>query len=240
MKNQYLLKFSILMLLTINILTACSIGTSRVTLPDLSDVNLSSAENTLLELNLIPFYITKYDDNVPKGKVIDTIPEAYSKVDAFSRVQLIVSDGPRELISTLAILSPMGSASGWLEMVFDGKPKIIEGILEIDLTITINLTEDDIERLRLQWTDIDNDGFGDGVFKVMDGFEESLRLPLTLQYETLIIYSGIPQTVKLRIPLKSLQLQTVYNLEFYLNYERYRPNRKLENSFIRGTIRLDW
>jgi hypothetical protein len=228
MKNQYLLKFSILMLLTINILTACSIGTSRVTIPDLSDVNLSSAESTLLELNLIPFYITKYDDNVPKGKVIGTIPEVDSKVDPFSRVQLIVSDGPRELISTLATVSYGGRYFLLTEFSIADKPKIIEGILEINLIITFDCSE-------CQWTDKDNDGFGDGYFVVKDGFEESLSLPLTFESESLNISPGIPQTLKLRLPLKTLNLQTVYNLEIslpfiWVAFSELKPIN----------IRLDW
>jgi hypothetical protein len=236
MKNQYLLKFTSLMLLTIGFLSACSIGTSRVTLPDLSDVNLSTAESTLLELNLIPFYITKYDDNVPKGKIIDTIPEAYSRVDAFSRVQLIVSDGPRELISTFSVISYNPNERFWhipkdsIEMIFADKPKIIDGILEINLIITF-------DKLSGQWADKDNDGFGDGYFVVKDGFEESLRLPLTLESESLDISPGIPQTLKLRFPLKSLGLQTAYNLEINLIYiGQSGPFRDLRNI----NIRLDW
>jgi hypothetical protein len=234
MKNQYLLKFPILLLVAINILSACSIGTNRVTIPNLSEVSLSSAESILLKLNLIPFYITKYDDNVPEGKVIATIPEADSKVDAFSRVQLIVSNGPRALVSTSAFFSPqnINIKEGSIEWIIADNPKIIDDILEIYLTITLDSSK------VFQWSQQNDALFGLGYFKVTDGYAESLRLPLTFDFETLDIYPGIPQTITLKLPLNGLGLQTVNNLQ--INFSVW--DNDVSNPFnnVQLTFRLAW
>jgi hypothetical protein len=235
MKNQHLLKFPILLLVAINILSACSIGTNRVTIPNLSEVSLSSAESTLLELNLIPFYITNYDDNVPEGKVIGTIPEADSKVDAFSRVQIIVSDGPKELISTKATILPLKG----LRPIISNNPRIIEGMLEIYLTFYP--PSPDAERSEYyEWRDRDFDGFGDGTYIVKDRYSESLELPLTIEYESLRFLANENHNVTLRIPLKNLGLSSANQLEIELLYSYLSKDTVIYYVTSNFILNMEW
>lgn len=86
---------------------------SRVVVPSTVGATVEEATATISPLGLTLFVVeNRYDEEIPKGKIIETIPAGGGRVDAGGQVKLIVSKGPeRYSVPSLAGLTLSASQS---------------------------------------------------------------------------------------------------------------------------------
>ena len=81
----------------------------EVEVPDLRNMNLSQAEDTLKEIGLrLGRTNTQSSDSVEKDLVISQQPRSYSKVQAGSEIDVIVSTGPDKRVETIEVPELIG------------------------------------------------------------------------------------------------------------------------------------
>jgi hypothetical protein len=182
-------------------------GPQGVAVPDVSGTDSATANSVLSSLGLIPVEKLSASDNVELGKVIETSPPVGTVVDPGSRVEVLVSSGPR-------ILESKSSTIEWFNVSYSEdewefyNPTIEDGVLNIEISSVIF-------RAKVEWRDDNNIGEGFGNASITDTFDKSV--PLRIIYDTQSSNSGEAQSLVFKIPVTDLEVQrptTVY-LELY-------------------------
>ncbi|WP_372699598.1 Stk1 family PASTA domain-containing Ser/Thr kinase [Arthrobacter sp. JSM 101049] len=70
---------------------------ATVTVPDVSNLSLTAAQNQIYASNLIPITEEVYDDEIESGSVVGTRPAAGSQARQQSEIHLLVSQGPEQV-----------------------------------------------------------------------------------------------------------------------------------------------
>ena len=182
-------------------------GPQGVAVPDGSGTDSATANSVLSSLGLIPVEKPSNSDDVELGKVIGTTPPVGTVVDPGSRVEVLVSSGPR-------ILESKDSTIEWFNVSYSMdewnfySPTIEDGVLNIEVSSVIFMAN-------VEWRDDNNTGEGFGNASITDTFDKSV--PLRIIYDTQSSNSGEAQSLVFKIPVTDLEVQrptTVY-LELY-------------------------
>lgn len=101
---------------------------SRVVVPSTVGGTYDEAMNSFTPLGLTAVVVeNRYDEEIPKGKIIQSIPEGGGKVDAGGSVKLIVSKGPeRYTIPSVKGLTPEAAQAAITKI-----PLIVDAIAEV-------------------------------------------------------------------------------------------------------------
>jgi hypothetical protein len=184
-------------------------GPQGVAVPDVSGTDSATANSVLSSLGLIPVEKISNSDEVEIGKVIGTSPPVGTVVDAGSRVEVLVSSGPR-------IIQSKDSTISWYNVSYSmddwnfSNPTIEDGVLNIEVSSVIFMAN-------VEWRDDNNTGEGFGNASISDTFDKSV--PIRIVYDTQSNGSGESQSIVLKIPVTDLEVQrptTVY-LELFAN-----------------------
>ena len=164
--------------------------------PDLSLVSLEVAQTILTQKSLIPVIVEMYDDSTIEGNVITTHPKAGELIKPFSRVNVYISLGPREIVARDATMEWYHVTGSDSDTHTFYTPKIIEGELHIEMTVEFNSNQ------RMFWRDERETGFSFGTASIVDTFDKIV--PIRIEYETIEILPRVPQNIVLIIPIREL------------------------------------
>jgi hypothetical protein len=183
---------SLIFIFLIVFLSACSSSTQtpiielpeviepiKVTVPDVSGTNPTVAENILSNLGLVPVSTSEYSDSIEEGRVVGTIPAANSAVNPSSRVEVIISRGPRIVDAKNAQIEWYSVTSSARDTHQFRNPQLIEGVLVIRLELTFNQTRE------MKWktgSSGSSEGFGNA--SISDTFDKTV--PVRIQFENQI------------------------------------------------------
>lgn len=78
------------------VIITVSNGTEEVTVPDVSGVSEETAVSTLEGMKLVVTVKPKPDNNIEKGKVVETLPKIGTAVKEGDRITVVVSSGPEK------------------------------------------------------------------------------------------------------------------------------------------------
>ncbi|MBE5730588.1 MAG: PASTA domain-containing protein [Clostridiales bacterium] len=215
-----------LSLALISVLIVCSlVGCgNRITIPDVSDLDESSAKSILSSNGLIPKVEYIYDDNITDGNVIKTSPEIGSTTTQNSQITVYVSKGPSYFSSKDAIISwyNISSSEDYWEF---SKPYNNEGILYIDCDVTFG-TE-------ISWSDSYQNGKIIGQASLTDTFDKAVPISAVYQKQNWEAYES--QSFILEIPLSDFNENRPSNI--HLRLFAYMGN---ENINVRINFSITW
>lgn len=101
----------------------------EVSVPDLSGLNLTVAEEKLKELGLsIGRTSTEYSEEVEKDLIIDQNPRSATNLQAGSKVDLVISAGPEEKIENIEVPSLIGMSEEQAESLISQYGLILRNI----------------------------------------------------------------------------------------------------------------
>ncbi|WP_306483834.1 Stk1 family PASTA domain-containing Ser/Thr kinase [Anaerococcus sp.] len=101
----------------------------EVSVPDLSGLSLTEAEEKLKELGLsIGRTSTQYSEEVEKDLIIDQNPRSATNLQAGSKVDLVISAGPEEKIENIEVPSLIGMSEEQAESIISQYGLILRNI----------------------------------------------------------------------------------------------------------------
>ncbi len=190
-----------------------------ISIPDLSGVSQTSAEELLLNNSLIPVIKYEYNNSVDEGLIIRTDPDAFEEVAIDTRITLYVSKGIWPSIiysksSTIHWSNVSGSSGDEYDFY---NPEIANGTIQIEINVAYNSSYE------IEWIDDDNDGYGFGAASLSADFDNDAYL--WIEYETKSIISGVEQTIIIYVDADELRVNepNVLYIKLYvkLNDESY-------------------
>lgn len=192
--------------LTCFLFVACE-SKPALLVPDIFEVDESTAKNILSSSSLIPVIKYEYNDSVDDGLVIKTSPDIGSEVDKNAKVTVFISQGPVFIQSTNSTISwwhVTGSSNDDWEFY---SPTINEGVLEIDVKPTIR------SRYSFEWrlfgtasvTDtfdktvpIRMESTGDGRYLISVPLADlDVKKPTTLSLKLSVFVNNNPENVRI-------------------------------------------
>ena len=196
-------------------LVACSTpfnsSNSSIEIPDLRNTNENTAETIISNLSLIPVIEYEYNDFVLEGKVIRTSPGEGREVDELSNITLYISLGPSVIYASDATMQWYSVENSSGDDFTFRTPRIEDGELLIDMTVTFNSTSS------MKWNDRYNNGNSFGSASLSELFDKTV--PIQIEYENLNIIAGESQDITVRVPLSNLSESRPTNLFTKLNVE---------------------
>jgi hypothetical protein len=192
MKKRISGTFAVLLSIVLFI-TACSSGTK---VPDVSKSDVETAKTVLAALGFVPIVVEEASQSIDAGIVMESDPAAGDSLAPGSKVEIVVSTGPRLITSTdgTASFSGIGLGDDWS---FDYP--YIE-----DETLYINFTDLSFEA-KVKWWDPNKNGHGFGHASISDTFDKTV--PLKIEWQRKSNDSGQAQNIALEIPVSDLDVQ---------------------------------
>ena len=174
-------------------LTACSSGTK---VPDVAGSDVETAKTVLATLGLVPAVLEKPSESVEAGIVIESNPAAGESLSPGSKVEVVVSTGPKRITSKngTALWSGVGVNQDW----YYDFPYIEDGTLHITFT--------DVKfEARVKWWDPNENGKGFGQASISDTFDKTV--PLDIKWQRQSSANGQAQLIALKVPVNDLDVQ---------------------------------
>jgi len=174
-------------------------NSNLVVIPDIVDIDETTAKSVLAALGLVPLIIEEYNYVTIQGSIIRTEPIVGSEVKLGDKIKLYKSKGPN------VIHSKNATWRAWWISGSDGDdyllyaPFIEENTLMIDMEVTFNST------YSMEWQDEYNSGVGYGNVSLIDTVDKTI--PFTIKYEKRKIVKGEKQNIRLEIPLNNLNIE---------------------------------
>ena len=197
----------ILALSLVSFLSACS--SPKATIPDISGSDLDSAKTILTNLGFVPTVQESYSDDVEAELVIKTKPAFGREVEPNSKVTIIVSKGPKTILSSDSQLSWTYVSYGEDDWNFES-PYIEDGKLHVNFTSVKFMAS-------VKWKDPNENGHGFGLASITDTFDKSI--PLQINWKRQYSGYGQKQSFEVVVPVTDLDVQTPTNL--YLKLYAY-------------------
>ena len=201
-------KFLRVIPLVVSVLLIASCSAGGVKIPDLSGTDVDSAKTLVTNIGLVATVSEEYSDTVETGLVIKTKPPAGNTVDQNSKLEIIVSKGPKTVVSKDSQIS-------WTNVSYYGaddwnfeSPYIEDGELKIKCT-DVKLAAS------VKWRDTQKNGYGYGLASITDTFDKSI--PLTINWGKQYVAAGNKQNLEIVIPVTDLDVQkpTTLYLKLY-------------------------
>lgn len=88
------------LMLMLFLFTSCdieSVFSSKVSIPDLVNVDEASAKTSLANKDLLPVVEYEYSNSIPKGNVVRTSPSIGTEVEKDTKITIYVSLGPKDI-----------------------------------------------------------------------------------------------------------------------------------------------
>jgi len=178
------------------LLAGCSAG--GVKIPDLSGTDVDSAKTLVTNLGLVATISEEYSDTAETGLVVKTKPPAGNSVEQNTKLEIIVSKGPRIVVASDAQIS-------WTNVSYYGDddwnfaaPYIEDGELKIKCS-DVKLAAS------VKWRDTQKNGYGYGLASITDTFDKSI--PLTINWSKQYVAAGNKQDLEIVIPVTDLDVQ---------------------------------
>jgi hypothetical protein len=169
---------------------------NRIAIPDIADVDETTAKTILSSNTLIPSIKYVNDDVVDEGNVIKTEPAIGTKVDPNTKIVIYISTGPAYLESSDARVEWYYLSDKEDKWEFSS-PYIRDGVLYIECyNVTFGCA--------MEWKDPYNKGKLIGVASITDSFDK--KVPVSAKYQKQSWKANESQKFTLEIPLSELSV----------------------------------
>jgi hypothetical protein len=182
------------LLLSVSLLiTACSAGTK---VPDVSGADAETAKTVLTSLGFIPTVTERASDSIDAGIVIESNPPADETLTPGSKVEVVVSSGPR-------LITSVDGTAQWTGINTDQEWQYDYPYIE-DGTLYITFIDLAFEAT-VEWWDPNMNGNGFGQASISDTFDKTV--PIKFDWDRQSNEYGQGQTISLEIPIRDLDVQ---------------------------------
>jgi len=205
------------------ILTACYSNNdngyinSEIIIPDISNVELQSAQQIIINANLIPIIEYQHNDIICKGNVIKCSPEIGDSVHKNSRVIIYISDGKNDIVAK-SYSTDNKTSDGFFNYSIQ---KISIENDELKIKITVDPLYDGDGLIKLTWT-------GTGIYKYNKEKEEK---PLTYTYDKKEIINHNLQDVNISIPMKNFNSENITRIILTLDMNANIPTNNFLSTY---------
>jgi len=150
-----------------------------ITIPNVADVDKSTAKTILTNKGLIPIIQYEYDNLVELGNVTRTSPEIGSTVKEDSVVTIFISKGPQKVVSKSSTIEWYNISSVADDWSFDA-PYIYNGSLTIACYVKFALP--------VKWKDPNNSGHGFGTASINEISGKTVPIKITYAKKSVNAY----------------------------------------------------